>query len=540
MNIVSSFIKTILLSLLILIAFACNAQSKRYDSPPLGWNSYNAFGYSVHEKDVQENADYMAKHLKQFGWEYIVIDFLWFLPPIEMPNPYTPDISYMHLDNYGRGIPDTIKFPSAKNGFKPLADYIHSKGLKFGIHVMRGMPRQAYYAKSPIKGTNGITVDMITDTNSVCDWLGYIWGIDMTKPGSQEYLNSLFELYAEWGVDFVKVDNILDPVYQKAEIEGYRKAIENCGRPIFLSLSHGDAPREEIKHLQKYANSWRVTADYADTWISLHDWISVYAPMWQGLHGKTGWADLDIMHIGMEFIRRDHKTPHYNDFNSAELYSQMTLWCIFKSPLMVGAHLPENRPIDDELLTNSDLIEINQKGLDPREAFRSDSSYVWTSRMPNGDWNIAVFNGSVENKTVALNFESLGLEGRTGFSLRDLWKKTDEGSHQDNYVAHIEPHGVVLLRAQKLPPAVSEIEILPNPAVENIDINLPEGQTNPNLIPVVAELRNMQGQLVLRRSIEGPGKITRLDITNLPAGNYVLQLSGRSYKKRKTISIIGR
>ena len=516
-----NFIKRIqFICILTLLAITSNAQVGTYESPPMGWNSYNAFGYSVYEQDVRENADYMAEHLKQFGWEYIVIDFLWFLPLVEIPNPYTPNLTYVHLDQYGRSIPDTGKFPSCGNGFKPLADYVHSKGLKFGIHLMRGVPRQAYYAKSPIKGTNGITVDMITDTNSVCDWLGFIWGIDMTKPGSQEYLNSLFELYAEWGVDFVKVDNILDPVYQKAEIEGYHKAIKNCGRPIFLSLSHGDAPREEIDHLHNYSNAWRVTADFADTWVSLHDWVSVYAPMWQGLHGKNAWADLDILHIGMEFIRRDNKTAHYTDFTNDELYTQMTLWCIFKSPLMIGAHIPQNRPIDYKLLTNPDLIEINQKGIEPKEAFRSDSCYVWTSLMPNGDRNIAVFNGSIGEKTVALSFEQLGMTENRGYRLRDLWNKTDEGIHKTNYVAHVRPHGVVLLRAQKLPLVVGDIEIMPNPAVDNIDIKLPEEQHNPDMIPTLADLRKMKVQLVIRQLEADPRNTTRLDVTKLPIGNY--------------------
>ncbi|HEX3023974.1 MAG TPA: alpha-galactosidase, partial [Chitinophagaceae bacterium] len=185
----------------------------------MGWNSYNCYGSAVHENEVKENADYIAKHLKQFGWEYVVVDFLWSFdnpPGSNIGNPFQQrlyDGSYvpwLAMDNYGRLLPNVNKFPSAfnSNGFLALSNYVHSLGLKFGIHVMRGIPRQAVWAKTPVLGVAGITADDIADTSSKCEWMNHMYGLDMNKKGAQEYLNSILQLYASWKVDFIKVDDI--------------------------------------------------------------------------------------------------------------------------------------------------------------------------------------------------------------------------------------------------------------------------------------------------------------------------------------------
>lgn len=178
-------------------------------SPPMGWNSYNCYGSAVHEDEVKANAAYMAKNLKKYGWQYIVVDFLWSYdnpPGSDIGNPFQKRlqdgsyIPWLAMDNWGRLTPQINKFPSAfgGKGFKPLADYVHKVGLKFGIHVMRGIPRQAVWAKTPVLGTSKITADMIADTPSTCTWLNHMYGLDMHKPGAQEYLNSLLNLYASW------------------------------------------------------------------------------------------------------------------------------------------------------------------------------------------------------------------------------------------------------------------------------------------------------------------------------------------------------
>jgi alpha-galactosidase len=181
-------------------------------TPPMGWNSYDCWSYGATDSIVKINADYMAEHLKQYGWEYVVIDYIWWLPLVGPGGNIPQDANYNprgNMDGYGRWLPDTLRFPSAKGGvgFKGLADYVHSKGLKFGIHVMRGIPRQAVGFDSPIEGTN-YTCSQVADKVNVCSWLNAMWGLDMSKPGAQEYLNSILRLYASWEVDFIKLDDL--------------------------------------------------------------------------------------------------------------------------------------------------------------------------------------------------------------------------------------------------------------------------------------------------------------------------------------------
>ena len=191
-------------------------KQKVAQTPPMGWNSYNSWGAAVTEQEVRANAEYMAKHMKDRGWEYIVVDYCWSYPhpPGSVQNnppqfrlaKDNAPVPWLAMDQYGRLLPDPRKFPSSVGGkgFKPLADYVHSLGLKFGIHVMRGIPRQAVWAKSPIKGRQGINAAGIADTTSRCPWLNQMYGVDMTQEGAQEYHDSLIDLYAEWGVDYIK------------------------------------------------------------------------------------------------------------------------------------------------------------------------------------------------------------------------------------------------------------------------------------------------------------------------------------------------
>ena len=219
--------------------------------PPMGWNSYNCFGGNVTEAEVKANADYMALNLKQYGWEYIVVDFLWYCDDQTSAEKFANRRPDQHIDEFGRLIPSVKLHPSSEDGkgLKPLGDYIHSKGLKFGLHIMRGIPRQAIAGNTQIKNSNAKAAE-IANLADTCVWYGGLAGINLTKDGGQEYYNSLFELYAEWGVDYIKVDDIVYP-YHADEIEAVHKAIVNCGRPIVLSLSPGPAFIGNPKHLAK-------------------------------------------------------------------------------------------------------------------------------------------------------------------------------------------------------------------------------------------------------------------------------------------------
>ena len=244
--------------------------------PPMGWNSYDYYNTMVNEQQVRANAEYMAKNLKQHGWEYVVIDIQWSDPNAGFHNKdgvQYISFSQFCLDEFSRQIPAPNRFPSSVNGagFKPLADYIHSLGLKFGIHIMRGISRFAAHNHLPIKTHDGkkITADQIANAYSTCAWNPDMYGVDANKPYAQDYYDSIFELYAQWGVDFVKVDDICrhikEPFYEK-EMMMMAKAIEQCGRPMVLSLSPGPAIIEKAHQYERFANMWRITDDFWDDW----------------------------------------------------------------------------------------------------------------------------------------------------------------------------------------------------------------------------------------------------------------------------------
>jgi hypothetical protein len=422
-------------------------------TPPMGWNSYNCYGSAVHEDEVKANADYVAGHLKSFGWQYIVVDFLWAYdnPPGSLiGNPFQSRledgsyIPWLAMDQWGRLVPDVNKFPSAfgSAGFRPLADYIHARGLKFGIHVMRGIPRQAVWARSPVWGAKGITADQIADTTSTCPWMNHMYGLDMSKPGAQEYLNSLLDLYAQWGVDFIKVDDLSRP-YHMAEIEGYRKAIQQCGRPVVFSLSPGETPLKDSSHVSQYGNMWRMADDFWDNWKEVLKMFD-YAKSWEGVGGPGHWPDCDMLQIGKISLRGPVGPARYSRLTEAELTTHMTFWCIFRSPLMLGGNLPDNRPLEERLFSNEEVLEVNQHGEGPHQLYKDSVSMIWMSKGGKGI-NIAVFNIGETDRAISVDFSTVGLRGKV--LVRDLWKKADAGVFTKKYTTMIAAHGAVLIKA---------------------------------------------------------------------------------------------
>lgn len=438
----------------LLLAIFNNSFCQVADKPPMGWNSYNCFGSAVHEDEVKANADYLAQHLKQYGWQYIVVDFLWsYDNPVgsKIGNPYQmrlQDGSYvpwLTMDKWGRLLPQEHKFPSAfgGKGFKPLSDYIHGLGLKFGIHLMRGIPRQAVWSKSPVLGTNGITADMIADTASTCPWMNHMYGLNMSKPGAQEYLNSLLQLYKEWDVDFIKVDDIARP-YHTDEVEGYEKAIKAAGRPMVLSVSPGETPLKDSVHVKQHAGMWRMADDFWDNWeMILH--MFNYAKNWEGVGGPGHWPDCDMIQIGKLSKRGPVGEERYSRFTEDELYTHINFWCIYRSPLMLGGNQPENRELELKLFTNGEVLAVNQEGENPRQLYKKEGSMVWVSQVSGSkDLYVALFNTGNDAHDVAVDFASLKIKGKT--RVRDLWKKADLGEFKKQYTQSINPHGSILLR----------------------------------------------------------------------------------------------
>jgi alpha-galactosidase len=429
-------------------------------TPPMGWNSYNCYGAAVTEKEVKANADYMAKKLKKFGWQYIVVDYCWSYPhppgsiqsnppQFRLKNDQAP-VPWLAMDEFGRLLPDLRKFPSSGgNSFKPLADYIHQQGLKFGIHVMRGIPRQAVWAKSPVKGTDGITADMIADTTSVCPWLNQMYGVNMSKPGAQEYYNSLVELYKEWNVDFIKMDDIdLNEKYPyyKEEAEAMHKAILKSQSEIVLSLSL-NMKLENKEHVKSVSNMWRISKDFWDDWEQLKlqfehtkDWSAEVEP--------GHWPDADMLQLGWISRRGPKENERESRFTKDEQYTHMTLWCIARSPLMMGGDMPDNSDFVESLLTNNEVIAVNQHAIESRQLFRTQGLVVWTSKSSDKKYTyLAMFNLNEENSEISVELADLGITKKT--EVRDLWTKSTIGTISGKFTSSVNPHGAKLFRLEE-------------------------------------------------------------------------------------------
>ncbi len=367
--------------------------------PPRGWNSYDYYDTTVTEAQVRANADYMAEHLLRYGYEYIVVDIQWYAWDTASQRDKFQYIPFgrCEMDEYGRYLPCPQRFPSSVNGagFKPLADYVHSKGLKFGIHIMRGIPREAAHRHLRVKGT-GVTADVIADPASICDWNPDMYGV-RDCPEGQQYYDSLLELYSSWGVDFIKCDDICNthaykerPYMGRHEVEMLHRAIEKCGRPVVLSLSPGPALTEQAAHYCTYANMWRITDDFWDSWDRLHNMFD-YCEKWQYVISEGCWPDCDMLPVGR--IGKGFGEERTTRLSFEEQRTMLTLWCLFRSPLMIGADLPQLDKDTLALLTHEGLLSLQSSGMRPRQASRNREHAVWiTDSQQEQRLAVAVFN----------------------------------------------------------------------------------------------------------------------------------------------------
>jgi hypothetical protein len=356
-------------------------------TPPMGWNSWDAFGTTLTEAQAREQADFMAAHLLPHGWRILTVDIQWYEPGAS-GHSYRADAP-VRMDEWGRLLPAANRFPSAAGGagFRPLADYVHAKGLQFGIHLMRGVPRLAVAGKLPVKGTS-VTAAEIADPASVCPWNPDMFGVDMAKPGAQEYYDSVFELIASWGVDFVKVDDISRPYHEhEREIEAIRRAIDRTGRPIVLSLSPGETALTAADHVQRHANMWRISDDFWDTWPALLSQFGRLA-RWSPHRGPGHWPDADMLPLGvLELGRRSTR------FTPDEQRTLMTLWSIARSPLIHGGDMTKTDADTLRLLTNDEVIAVDQHSDGNGPLFDHDGLVAWTANVPGSpDRYLALFN----------------------------------------------------------------------------------------------------------------------------------------------------
>lgn len=356
-------------------------------TPPMGWNSWDNFGTAVTEAEIRQQADYMARHLKAHGWHDIVVDIEWYQPTAQ-GHGYQPGAPLV-LDGFGRLWPAANRFPSAAGGrgFRPLADAMHALGLGFGVHLLRGIPRQAVRENLPILGTDARARD-IADVHSVCPWNPDMYGVDMSRAGAQAYYDSVFALLASWGVDFVKVDDISRPYDEhRAEIEAIRRAIDRTGRPMVLSLSPGATPLSAALHVRRQANMWRISDDFWDQWLLLRAQFGRLAA-WSPFREKGAWPDADMLPLGrIDFDSRPSR------LNPDEQRTLMTLWSIARSPLMDGGDLARMDPATLALLTNDEVLAVDQDSAGNRPLFDRDGLIAWTAAVPHSaDRYLAVFN----------------------------------------------------------------------------------------------------------------------------------------------------
>jgi hypothetical protein len=348
------------------------------------------------------------------------------------------------MDEYGRFTPALNRFPSASDGkgFKALADYVHSRGLKFGIHIMRGIPVIAVNKNTPIPGSDIKAQDIYT-TEGQCMWLKDMYTIVAGKPGAQEYYNSIFQLYASWGIDFVKVDDLSG---RTKEIEMVRKAIDNCGRPIVISISPGGDKPETAEFLRNNVNMWRTSNDFWDNWQQLKNQFAILES-WIGLGIPGCYPDGDMLPLGKIGLRAERGAPRWSGFTRDEQYTLMTLFSIFRSPLMFGGDLPSNDEFTLSLITNKDVLNVNQHSTNGKQLFRDNDLIAWTADDPKtGDKYLALFNASDSETPVLISvkFDQLGLTG--AHSIKDLWTGEKLGRFTNSFASTINRHGAGLYR----------------------------------------------------------------------------------------------
>jgi hypothetical protein len=419
-------------------------------TPPMGWNSWDCFGTSVTEAEVMANAGVLAERLLPAGWDTVVVDIDWY-EPTARSHGYNAGAPLV-LDGFGRQLPDPARFPSAAAGagFAPLADRLHELGLRFGLHLLRGIPRLAVQRDLPVLGTSWTARDA-ADQASTCAWNPHNYGLAHGHPAAQAYLDSLVAQLGAWGVDYAKVDDMLAP-YAAADIEAWALAIERAGRPIVLSLSPGtELSTAHVEHLRRYAQLWRISDDLWDRWPDVHAQFARLA-RWAPLQRAGGWADADMLPLGRIGIRAERGEPRHSRLTPAEQRTLLTLWAMARSPLMVGGDLPHSRPATLALLANPALGRALRESRNGRELLREPQGegelIVWTAEQGEQQLVALFWTGPAGHRACVPLSSVVGhARARGGWAALDLWQpnasaKPLSGNEID---VQLGAHGVVWL-----------------------------------------------------------------------------------------------
>ena len=453
-------------------------------TPPMGWNSYDAYGFTISEEQFRANVKVLNNELKSSGWNYAVIDEGWFLTDPE--DRSKPALWQYQIDANGRYIPVAARFPStgtvhaappvAATGadapvykfnavlgdasFKPLADWVHSQGLKFGVHIVRGIPRASVERNLPIADSSFHASDA-ADTTDACPWDPTNWGVKDDAAG-QAWYDSLLAQLAGWGVDLLKVDCIATNPYKIDEIRMIRKAINKTGRPIVLSLSPGPTALENADEVAAEAQMWRISNDIWDYWAnpnkgayprslsSQFATTAAWAP-----HSKPGnWPDADMLPIGELRPVAGDGPARTTRLTPTEQQTMLTLWAMARSPLILGANLTLLDDATLKMLTNHDLIRIDQTATRSGQVMHDGSILAWTADLPadspDGTIALALFNtGETQQVLSKVDFAMFNLDDDTAYRVKDVWtgKTINKVTEIDNLT--IEPHASVLWLLKK-------------------------------------------------------------------------------------------
>jgi alpha-galactosidase len=444
---------------LLLPAFAAAQQPNLAPTPPMGWNSWDAYGTTINERSFRANAEWIAQHLKPFGYQYVTIDEGWYEPG---PSAATNSPDQLVLDRYGRFVPAVDRFPSAANGagFTPLADYIHSLGLKFGIHVLQGIPRKAVAENSAIEGS-ALHAKEAANTSSTCQWDTKNWDLQ-DNPAGQAYYDSIVRLYASWHVDLIKIDCISARPYKGDEIRMFHEAIVKSGAPIVLSLSPGAAPLDEATNLEAYSQQWRISDDVWDVWQStgafpqgVNDqiaraakWLPYAGITEEPSEGKQGhWPDSDMLPLGNLKPSPGWGKPRATRLTPDEQRSMINLWSIVRSPLVYGGDPLSTDAATLALLTNPKVIAVDQHSRDTKNVILTKDLAVYTAHPESGAGTyVAIFNREDVPQQISLPLVQLGLEVRPSIYL-DLWQKNSPSKEIPENEIHLTlaPHASAML-----------------------------------------------------------------------------------------------
>jgi len=422
----------------------------------MGWNSWDAYGLTIDEADFRANVSVLSS-VKDYGWLYAVIDEGWY-----MENPFGGSLierKYVWDEN-GILIPVASRFPSSAGGagFKPLADWVHKQGLKFGIHIVRGIPRQVVKDNLPIAGTSFHAKDAADET-SPCPWDEGNWGV-ADNPAGQAYYDSMLKKYASWGLDYIKVDCISDRPYRITEIEQIKSAIQKTGRPIVLSLSPGPTAIEHGAEVGEYAQLWRITDDHWDGWTFPHkpgdgDFPSGILEAfdklakWFPYTHEGNWPDADMLPWGSLTPHPGWGEPRQSRITQDEQRTEFTLWAIARSPLILGANLTKLDDFTRSLITNYAILFMNQNVTYSRPVDVSgqpgfEHARVWRGSINEpGARNYAEFFAffNLDDKPVILKatWKQLGLEGGK-HTVQNVWTEAI-GKETREITVNLPAHG---------------------------------------------------------------------------------------------------